>query len=131
MAKIGAKYVGAQILGIRLISVVRQAYPVRRIYVHRLSFGRAAGSCRGITHVADAHVACESMHMTLLKYLANQTRVFSEVKPIADNRDYPGSILSPMLQNRQCVIYVLINRALSYDSNDAAHTMFNLAELPL
>jgi hypothetical protein len=35
--------------------------------------------------------------MTLLKYLANQTRVFSEVKPIAVDRDYARSILSAML----------------------------------
>jgi short-subunit dehydrogenase len=69
--------------------------------------------------------------MTLLKDLANQTGVFAEVKPIAVNGDYPGSILSAMLQNRQCVIDVLINWALAHDSNDAAHTMFNLAELPL
>jgi len=68
--------------------------------------------------------------MTLMEDLANQTRVFSEVKPIPVSRDYPGSILSAMLQDRQCVIYVLIDRALAYDSNDAAHTMFNLAELP-
>jgi hypothetical protein len=44
------------------------------------------------------------MHMTLMEDLANQTRVFSEVKPIPVNRNYPGSILSAMLQDRQCVI---------------------------
>ena len=113
----------AQFARVGEIAVVREADAVRRVHVERLRFGGAVAAGGGITHMADADVALELLHVVLLEDIAHQALALAhEQLALGDRRD-ARRVLAAVLQHRQGVIDPLIDSAGSDDSGNAAHSV--------
>ena len=103
------------------IAVVRQGDAVGRVDIHRLGFREAGGAGRGIAHMADAHPARQPFDVSLLKDLAHQPGRLAQMHlPPGAGHD-AGGVLPAVLQHRQGIVNLLIDRALTDHSNNAAH----------
>mmetsp|Transcript_9055 Transcript_9055/g.25942 ORF Transcript_9055/g.25942 Transcript_9055/m.25942 type:complete len:200 (-) Transcript_9055:74-673(-) len=107
-----ADHVVVQLIGVGEVAVVRNADAVRVVGVQGLGLGAGAGARRGVSHVADAHVPAQLEHVVLLEDVPHQAVVLSEMQPEALCRDHAGSILAPVLQDREAVEQQLVDVGL-------------------
>ena len=73
--------------------------------------------------MADAEGADEALHVLLMEHIADQAVAFPEVQLVAVAGDDARRVLTAMLQHRKRVIELLIDVLVTYDSNDAAHSL--------
>ena len=112
-----------QLGGVGEVAVVREADAVRRIDVERLRLGRAVAARRRIADVPDADVALELQHVPLLEHVADQAVVLAQEQlAVVRGHDARG-ILAAMLQHRQRIVELLVDRAVTDDADDAAHVL--------
>ncbi len=78
MAQVGLVNFLGQLLDVGEVAVVRQRDAVRRVDVERLSLGRRRAARGGVTHMTDAHMPDQTLHMTLMKHIAHQSVVLAQ-----------------------------------------------------
>ena len=67
-----------QLFNVGQVTVVRQGDAVRRVDVERLSFGRGRATGSRVTHMANAHVPDEALHVTLMEHVTHQAIVLAQ-----------------------------------------------------
>ena len=77
--------------------------------------------------MSHADIAGQAQHVTRLKYVANQAIALAHVQAVLTPGDDPRRILPPVLQDSQCIVERLVNRAFPNNSDNSAHAfIFNL-----
>jgi hypothetical protein len=71
--------------------------------------------------MADADITLQLQHVTLAKHIPNEAVVFARAQGAVIVRRDTGRILPAMLQNRERVVYGLIDGAGTDYSYDTAH----------
>src|SRR3990167_7692236 len=110
-----------QLLDVGQVAVVRQGDAIRRVDVERLRFGRAGATRRRVAHVANAHMADQTLHVALLEHVTYQTVVLAQEQTAIMAGDNTGSILAAVLEDCEPVIQRLIDVRFTDDTDNAAH----------
>lgn len=71
--------------------------------------------------MTDSHVAHKRLHVALLKDIAHQAIAFPQMQLVPLTGDHARGILATMLQHRQRIVELLINRLVSYETDYPAH----------
>ena len=109
--------------GVRQVAVVPEADAVRRVDVERLRFGGGVAARGRIAHVADADVALQAQHVALLEDVAHQAVLLAHEQLAVVAGHDAGGVLAAVLQHRQRVIDLLIDRRVPDDADDSAHCL--------
>src|SRR5690606_28391214 len=84
-------------------------------------FGALAGTCRGVSDLADPAKSGQGPHAARAKHVAHQTMAFEHVEMTAIRRGNSSRILTSVLQQQQAVVDQLIVRSAIDDTNNSAH----------
>ena len=104
------------------VAVVTEHDAKGRIHIEGLGLLSTHGTAgRGITNMADAHVAVEVAHVTGAKDIAHQARAPRQMNAFALGRGDARRILSTMLHEKQRIVERLIHRMGCNNSNDTTH----------
>ena len=115
-----------ELLGIGEVAVVCQGDAVGRVNIKRLCQGGARAARGRVAHVTDANTAAQGLHMLLAKYVAHQPLALALAETAAVAGHDSRSILAPVLEHSQRVVYIGGDFRFSDDTNQATH-----AGLPL
>src|SRR5690606_39025962 len=63
-------------------------------------------------------------HMMTVKHVADEAALLAQVKAVALASDESGRVLSPMLQQRQCFVEILIDISFGNNANDTTHNCY-------
>ena len=110
-----------QLLDVGQVAVVRQGDAIRRVDVERLRFGRAGATRSRVAHVANAHMADQTLHVALLEHVTYQAVVLAQEQAAIMAGDNTGSILAAVLEDGEPVIQRLIDVRFTDDTDNAAH----------
>jgi hypothetical protein len=111
-----------ELAGVSQVAVVHEHDAVRGVHVKRLRLLLAACRALGrVANVAEAHVAEESAHVARAVSLAHLAFHLVDVKDAAFVGRDSGRILTAMLKQKQCVVYLLVGRVRGDEADDAAH----------
>jgi len=67
-----------QLLNVGQVTVVRQGDAIRRVDVKRLSLSRGRATSSRVTHMANAHVSDQALHVTLMKHVTYQPIILAQ-----------------------------------------------------
>ena len=97
---------------------------MRRIGVEWLCFSTRGGSSSWVTHMANSHVSCQGLHVSLLEYISDQAIGFSLEQLFSFTGHDSSSILPSMLQYCKAVIddWRCRSPCLGDDANDSTHS---------
>ncbi len=112
-----------QFRGIGQVAVVGEADAVGRVDVERLGLGGALAAGGRVANVADADIALELKHVTLLEHVPHQAVVLAQEDLALVRRHDARGVLATMLQHRQGVVELLIGGTEADDADDAAHCL--------
>jgi hypothetical protein len=72
--------------------------------------------------VRDADLAAQAEHVLVgVEHVAHQPVVLAQVQLVAVARDDAGRVLAAVLQHRQRVVQLLVDRRVRDEADDAAH----------
>ena len=109
--------------GIREVPVVGKENSERGVDIKGLTFQVVAcAPLRRVAHVSDTGVADKVSHIPCAKDVAHKALGFKKRKAVALHRADAGSILSAVLQQKERIIDLLIDRTVCEDSDNAAHS---------
>ncbi len=107
---------------VRQVAVVHEHDAVRRVHVERLRLLLLARVAAGrVAHVTEAHGAEQAAHVARAVRLAHLTLGLLHVDDRAVAGRDAGRILAAVLQQRQRVVDLLVDRSRGDDADDAAH----------
>src|SRR5690606_21331700 len=89
----------------------------------RLRQRRAGGTGGGITHVADADIAEQFLHVPRVENIAHQAIALALVHAAERLGHHAGSVLTTVLKNGQRVVDLLVDVLLRNDSDNATHAL--------
>ena len=90
-----------QLVSVGQIAVVGKRNAIRRVNVKRLRFRGAGAASRRVTHMTNAHIALQTLHMASFKYIAHQPVRFTQTEAVIGiYGDDAGGILTAMLKHR-------------------------------
>ncbi len=121
MTKVGAEKVAGNLVGIGEIAVMGERDAVGGVHIKRLCFSRTGRAGGRVAHMTDAVITDQPHHVARMKHIAHHAILLAEIKPAVMGCHNAGGILTAMLQYRQCVIEVLVNRALACNTHNTAH----------
>lgn len=131
MAAAAFEQILAQLMGVGQVAVVGQRNAERRVDVERLGLRGARAAGRRVTHMANAHVALQALHMARLKHILHQAVGFTQTEPVVGvNGDDACGILATVLKHRQRIINRLVYRHETGDTDNTAHVVFSSSALP-
>ncbi|MCY1172656.1 hypothetical protein D9M73_127960 [compost metagenome] len=88
-----------QLFNVGQVTVMRQGDAVRRVDVKRLSFSRRRAARGRITHMANAHVTDQALHVTLLEHVTHQAVILAQEQPAIMAGHDTGSVLAAVLED--------------------------------
>jgi hypothetical protein len=71
--------------------------------------------------MADAHLADQPLHVLLQENVGDEAVTLPQEDVRTFAGDDTGRVLTTMLQDRQRIVELLIDRRFRYDADDAAH----------
>ena len=77
----------------------------------------------------DTHVALQTLHMLLAEDIAHESLALTQTETPAVTGHDARSVLTAVLQHRQCVVYVRGDIIARHDSNQATHPVLPLTQV--
>ena len=122
MSTINLEQILFQLTGISQVPIMNKGDSIGSIDIKGLNlvFSCGSSSC-GISNMTNPDISEKFAHITRSECFTNPATLFMNMKGVLIHRDDSGRILSTMLQKKQIVVNLLINRISRKHSDNSTH----------